>query len=118
MKFYFGKYNGQSVDDVYKSDIDYCRWFVKTFPESKTTEYIFGIEKSSRGIYDMTKTSGPLFWFGKYKRTPINEVLVKDIIYCIRYVQSNPTTSTASYIMKRREFIDYVNNPINKRVIK
>jgi len=40
MKFYIGKYDGQMVDDIYEKDINYCNWFVETYPTKKETLFI------------------------------------------------------------------------------
>lgn len=105
MKFYIGKYNGELVDDIFEKDINYCSWFLKTFPNSKTSTYI-----QSKNI-PRKLSRDHIFWFGKYKGKKISDILVQDFNYCKWFAQTYPVKSETTYIIQTKIFNEYINTP-------
>jgi uncharacterized protein (DUF3820 family) len=105
MKFYIGKYDGQMVDDIYEKDINYCNWFVKANPNSKTSTYI--LNKNN----PMKEASDYVFWFGKHRTRSIRAVLKEDMEYCKWFVETYPTKKETLFIIKTKIYNKYINKP-------
>jgi uncharacterized protein (DUF3820 family) len=105
MKFYIGKYNGEMVDDVFQKDINYCSWFVRTFPNSKTSTYI-----QSKNV-PMRLRRDYIFWFGKHRGKKIIDILDQDFSYCKWFVETYPVKNETMFIIQTKKYIDYINKP-------
>ena len=105
MKFYIGKYNGEMVDDVFQKDINYCNWFVRTFPNSKTSTYI-----QSKNV-PMRLRRDYIFWFGKHRGKKIIDILDQDSSYCKWFVETYPVKNETMFIIQTKKYIDYINKP-------
>ena len=94
---------GEMVDDIFQKDINYCRWFVRTFPSSKTSTYIQSKNNP------MKLSCNHIFWFGKYKGKKIIDVLDQDFSYCKWFVETYPVKNETMYIIQTKIFNDYIN---------
>lgn len=103
MKFYLGKYNGQLVDDIYENDANYCHWFVKTFPDSKTSIYIQSKPMIIKRDY--------IFWFGKHRGKKIINVLKEDFSYCKWFVETYPVKDETMFMIQTKIYNEYINKP-------
>jgi hypothetical protein len=74
----------------------YCNWFVKAFPNSKTSTYI--LNKNN----PMKEASDYVFWFGKHRTRSIRAVLKEDMEYCKWFVETYPTKKETLFIIKTK----------------
>lgn len=92
LEFNFGKYKGERVDDIIKTDYKYCEWILNqpdfkkknsklfNYMCSKNVQYIENYNEKKKKEYVDYKSK--YFSFGKYKGTEIEEVFKMDRSYC------------------------------------
>jgi len=89
MFFQFGKYKHKSIEDVFKDDVQYCKWVFKQPMLKDTSPEIYDYLKEkliNKNDYYMS--------FGKYRNKPLSWILQNDkkYIYWLKgnqYVQEH-----------------------------